>query len=147
MLLGILYDQLNDYEKAKAEYEHALKIDPNFAPAANNLAWIYSEQGKNIDVALSLAQKAREKLPEDPAIADTLGWIYYKKNTYLKAINLLKESSEKLGENPVVRYHLGMAYYKNGDKDQAKRELKTSLKLNTNYPGAEEAKKVLAELH
>ncbi|MBI5745822.1 MAG: tetratricopeptide repeat protein, partial [Nitrospirae bacterium] len=141
-----IYDSLQDFEKAKIEYEVALKIDPKFAPAANNLAWNYSEHGGNLDVALSLAETAREKLPEDPSIADTLGWIYYKKGAYLRSISLLKEGAEKLESNPLVRYHLGMAYYKNGDKDQAKKELAASLKQNSNYPGADEAKRVLQEL-
>ncbi|HLG30470.1 MAG TPA: tetratricopeptide repeat protein, partial [Candidatus Brocadiales bacterium] len=146
VLIGIIYDQLQEYDKANIEYEGALKIDPKLAPAANNLAWNYSEHGGNIDVALSLAETARERLPEDPSVADTLGWIYYKKNVYLKAIGLLKETAEKLETNPVIRYHLGMAYYKNGNKDQAKKELEASLKLNENYPGAEEARKTLREL-
>ncbi|MEK7306362.1 MAG: tetratricopeptide repeat protein, partial [Nitrospirota bacterium] len=77
---------------------------------------------------------------------DTLGWIYYKKGAYLRSISLLKEGTEKLESNPLVRYHLGMAYYKNGDKDQAKKELAASLKQSSNYPGADEAKKVLQEL-
>jgi tetratricopeptide (TPR) repeat protein len=147
MLLGVIYEQLNDYEKAKSEYEQALKVDPKFGPAANNLAWHYAERGGNIDVALSLAEMAREKLPDDPSTADTLGWIYYKKNVYLKAISLLKESTEKLGNNPIVRYHLGMAYYKNGNKDLAKKELEASLKLSQSYPGSEEAEKTLKELN
>jgi len=146
ILLGIIYEQLNDYEKARIEYEQALKIDPKLAPAANNLAWIYSEHGGNIDVALSLAETAKEKLPEDPHTSDTLGWIYYKKNAYLKAIALLKEAVEKLPDNPIVHYHLGMAYYKNGDKSQSRKELETSLKLSRNYPGSEEANRILKEL-
>ena len=146
MILGVIYEEMQEYGKAKAEYEQALKIDPKFAPAANNLAWLYSEHGGNIDVALSLAEIAREKFPKDPAIADTLGWIYYKKGVYLKAISLLRESAEKLGRKPVVRYHLGMAYYKNGERKQAKMELEASLKLDPGYRGAEEAKKILQEL-
>jgi hypothetical protein len=58
-----------------------------------------------------LAQTAKEELPNAPAVSDTLGWIFYKKNVYLKAIGLLTESAEKLPDNPVVHYHLGMAYY------------------------------------
>ena len=48
--------------------------------------------------------------------------------------------------NPVIRYHLGMAYYKKGDKNLQKEELTASLKLSKEFPGAEEAKKIVAEL-
>ena len=146
MLIGILYDSQKNHDKAKEYYEKSLKIDPKFAPAANNLAWIFAEHGGNIDIALDLAQRAKEKLPEDPGVSDTLGWIYYKKGAYLKAISLLKDSSEKLQENPTIHYHLGMAYYKNGNKELAKWELNTALKLNPKLEEAEEAKRTISSL-
>jgi tetratricopeptide (TPR) repeat protein len=145
MLLGLIYQQQNRNDKAKAQYEQVLALNPKFAPAANNLAWMLMEQGGNIDVALSLAQTAREQNSEDPHIADTLGWIYYQKNVYLKATSLLKEAAEKMPSDPVVQYHYGMAQHKNGNPDAAKKILAASLKLNPNYPGADEARKVLSQ--
>ena len=142
----MIHEQRKEYDKAKGRYEESLKIDPKFAPAANNLAWILSEQGGNIDVALNYAQVAREQRPEDPNIADTLGWIYYKKNAYLKAATLLKDAAEKLPDNPIVQYHYGLAQQKNGDAAGAKKSLQTSLKLSQDFPGANEARKVLKEL-
>ena len=146
MLRGVIYDTQQKYNEAQTEYEKALRIDPKFAPAANNLAWIYAEQGGNIDQALSLAQIAKERYPDNPAVSDTLGWIYYKKNIFLKAISLLKESAEKLPKNPLVRYHLGMAYAKDGRKHLAEKELKASLELDKGFLGAEVAEKTLVEL-
>jgi tetratricopeptide (TPR) repeat protein len=75
-----------------------------------------------------------------------LGWVYYKKNIFTRAITYLKEASEKLPDSPVVRYHLGMAYFKNGDRENAKKELKKALELSPGFPGAEEAKDTLAKL-
>ena len=146
MLLGIIHDSQKEYEKAQGHYQESLKINPRFAPAANNLAWILVEQGGNLDTALSYAQIAREQKPDDPHIADTLGWIYYKKNAYLLAVNLLKEAVEKLPKEPTVQYHYGMAQYKNGDATGAKKTLQASLKLSQNYLGSEEARKTLAGL-
>jgi tetratricopeptide (TPR) repeat protein len=145
-LLGTIHEGLKEYDKAKARYEQALKINPKFGPAANNLAWLYTERGGNIDTALGLAQIAREQLPQDPNVADTLGWVYYKKNAYLRAISLLKEAAEKAPTNPIIQYHLGMAFNKNGDKASAKKALEVSLKLSGNFPGSENAKKALQEL-
>jgi len=120
ILLGIIHERRKEYRKAQAQYEQALKLNPKFAPAANNLAWLMAEQGADLDVALSYAQTAREQKPDDPNIADTLGWIYYKKNAYLLAVNLLKEAAEKLPNEPVVQFHYGMAQYKNGTSAGAK---------------------------
>ena len=85
-------------------------------------------------------------MPNDPSVADTLGWIYYKKNAYLLAAELLKEASEKLPENPVVQYHYGLALHKNGNSSLAKKTLESALKLNQNFQGADEARKVIKEL-
>lgn len=97
-------------------------------------------------MALSHAQTAREQRPEDPNIADTLGWIYYKKNASLLAVSLLKEAADKLPNEPLVHYHLGMAQAKNGEVAAAKDALQTALKLNQHFTGAEDAKKTLSGL-
>ena len=146
MQLGVIYEQQGKTDKATEYYKKTLDINPKFAPAANNLAWLYAEHGGNLDVALSLAETAKEQQPEDPGISDTLGWIYYKKQAYLKAITLFKESLQKDQNNPVIHYHLGMAYYGKGDKKLAREELSASLKINDKYPGSEDATKVLSEL-
>lgn len=145
-LLGMIHERRQEYDKAKVHYQEALKLDPKFAPAANNLAWIYAERGGDVDAALSLARSAREQLPQDPSVADTLGWLYYKKNAYLRAIGFLKEAAEKMPDNPVVHYHLGMAYFKNGDTVSARKTLQQSLKLNKSFQGSEEAQQTLKTL-
>lgn len=144
MIIGLLNEKKGDYQGAIASYKKALEIEPKFAPAANNLAWIYSEKDGNLDVALTLAETAKELLPNEAAVSDTLGWIYYKKQAYLKAVTLLKESAGKLPNDPSVKYHLGMAYFAKGDKALAKQELTAALAIKADFPGAEEARKTLA---
>ena len=146
MVLGIIHEHKKEYAKAKARYEKILALNSKFAPAANNLAWLMVEQGGNLDVAFNYAQTAREQKPNDPAIADTMGWLYYKKNAYLLSISLLKEAVEKLPTNPHVHFHLGMAQYKNGDKNGAKKSLQTALTFDRSFPGSDEARKILSEL-
>jgi tetratricopeptide (TPR) repeat protein len=146
MILGMIHERKKEVDKAKAKYEEVLKLNPKFGPAANNLAYILGEEGTNLDQALSYAQTAREQQPNDPSVADTLGWIYYKKNAYLKASSLLKEAVEKSPNNPIIHYHYGLTQQKNGDLAGAKKSLQASLKLSETFPGAEEAKKILKEL-
>ena len=142
----MIYDAQQKYDNAKEYYRKGLKINPNFAPAANNLAYLYAEKGGNVDEALNLAQSAKEQFPDDPNISDTLGWVYYKKNVFSRAIVYLKEANEKVQNNAMMRYHLGMAYYKNGEKENARRELRKALGLDPKFGGAEEAKEVLSKL-
>ena len=60
MIAVILQAQRNDAEAEKA-YEKVLKMDPGAGLAANNLAWIYADAGRNLDAALELAQMAKRK--------------------------------------------------------------------------------------
>jgi putative PEP-CTERM system TPR-repeat lipoprotein len=147
MMLGILHDKKNQPQKANEYYQKTLDLNKSFYPAANNLAWNLAHHGGNLDLALGLAQKAREANPNDPNVADTLGWIQLKKGSYLSAVSLLKESNEKFKEkNPAVLYHLGMAYLRNGNKSLAAESLSRALALEVSFRGEEEAKKALEDL-
>jgi tetratricopeptide (TPR) repeat protein len=141
-----MYQQTGHIKEAESYYRKALDMRQDFAPAANNLAWVLAEHGGNIDEALGFAQAAKERMPEDPSIMDTLGWIYYKKGLYRSAIVELEQSHEKLQTNPIIAYHLGMAYLKNNQRQEAKKALETALKISEQFPGSEEARKVLEEL-
>jgi tetratricopeptide (TPR) repeat protein len=148
MLLAVIHDLKKDHTKANENYKKILDINKNFAPAANNLAWNYAEHGgASLDIALGLAQRARELSPDNPHIADTLGWIYYKKGMYPSAISLLRESSEKFhNKEPAVLYHLGMAYYRGGEKALAQETLAKALETKRRFPEAGLAKKALEEI-
>ena len=114
--------------------------------AANNLAYIYAEEGGNLDVALQLAQAAKQKLPEVPEITDTVGWIYYKKELPGMAIPLFEQAVAKDPNSAIYRYHLGLAHLKNGDKPKARAALELVVKNSPQAPEAEEARKALASM-
>ena len=148
MLKSIAQQMKGDGASAREGYEKLLKISPRFAPAANNLAWMLAEEGpgKDLSRAALLAQSARDAAPQDPQIADTLGWVFYKQGAYPRAESLLREASEKLPTNAEVVYHLGMAQAKMGKSDDARVSLSKSLELDANHPGAAEAKATLGSL-
>jgi len=146
MLLAVLYGIQEQPEKANGYYRKALQIDPDFAPAMNNLAWNYAEHGGDLDRAVRLAEKARALMPTHPDMADTLGWVYYKKGWYGKAIRPLRDSVEAQPNNPLAHYHLGMAYYKSGNTTLAQAALQHALRLSQDFPGAQEARHILTQL-
>jgi tetratricopeptide (TPR) repeat protein len=146
LLLALIYEQKNDYQKAQELYSQILEQNPRFAPAANNLAFLLLRRGDNIDIALSYAQIAREELPNDPYVADTIGWIYYHKNAFKRATTILKEASDKLPGHPMVQYHFGMALLKSGDKANARKKLEGSLALDKQFSDAEKVRAALASI-
>jgi tetratricopeptide (TPR) repeat protein len=147
MMSGMLYDMQKQPQKANEYYQKVLDLNKNFGPAANNLAYNYAQHGGNLDVALNLAQRAREANPNDAGIADTLGWVQFKKGNYPSAISLLKESNENFkSQNATVLYHLAMAHDKNGEEKLAKEAVQKALALGQSFPEAAEAKKLYESL-
>jgi tetratricopeptide (TPR) repeat protein len=144
--LGQIYEQRNDPAQAKAAYQKALAVNQDDVIAKNNLAWLLAEQGGNIDVALRLAQEAKQVVPDDPSISDTLGWIYVKKQSFGNAIQHLKVSVEKNPKKAIYHYHLGVALFRNGQKAEAKQSLETALRIQPDFAGSAEAKHLLVEL-
>ena len=147
MMMATLYEYKNQRDKANDYYRKILDIDKKFSPAANNLAWNYAEHGGNLDVALGLAQRAREANPGDPDVADTLGWIYYKKGVYESSLRLLNEANEKLRDSsPTLLYHLGMTYRMIGNNASAREVLSKALAAGKSFPESAEAQRVFDEL-
>ena len=157
-LIGMLEDARKNYDDAADNYRKALLQDQNSAIAANNLAWLYAEQGKgNLDEAVRLAQSVVQRNPTIAGFADTLGWVYYKKGLFAaateqlrKAVSLDEAAARKSNTSPsaTYHYHLGSALASKGDKAAAKHEIEQALRLGEKAPFAEadEARKSLSTL-
>lgn len=145
-LLGSLQESQKDFKAAREAYEAALRVNPKLAAALNNLAYIYSDHLVDLDKALDTAQRAREALPAQPEVADTLGWIHFKRGQYPQALALLTESAERLPDNADVRFHLGLAAYMSGLEADARRHLEQALKLAPNLAGGADARRALEVL-
>lgn len=145
MTLGEIYDKQKDPQKAREAYEKILAKNPEFVPALNNLAYLCADKLNDLDKAYELAGKAR-KLQPDPAIADTFGWVLYKKGDYEQALGLFQESAGKLPQNSEVQFHLGMASYMMGQTEAARTAFQESLQGGTDFAGKEEAERRLALL-
>ena len=135
VLLGNVYERLNNYAKSKDQYELALKYDPNLTVAKNNLAIIlvnHFPTEENLEAALKLT--ADFDASQRPTYLDTLGWVHYHLGNYPQAISYIQSAIE-LQTNPEFQYHLGAAYLKNGQPIQAKEALQsaTENQLETNW--------------
>ena len=158
VLIGMLEDARKNYDAAVENYRKALEQDQNSAIAANNLAWLYAEQGKgNLDEGVRLAQGAVQRNPGVAGFADTLGWVYYKKGLYANAVDQLQKAvsldeavARKSNTVPsaTYHYHLGLALGAKSDKAGARREFEQALRLGEKIPFAEadEARRSLSTL-
>jgi len=142
-LLGTLEESRGDTAKAETYYRKALQIKPDQPLAANNLAYAMLENNENLDVALTLAQTARQALPNSPSTADTLAWAYYKKGAYAFARDLLEDALKTNVNDATMQYHLGMVYRKMENKNNAVLHLRKAIVLAPESSSAKDAKVAL----
>ncbi|HEU6449244.1 MAG TPA: tetratricopeptide repeat protein [Verrucomicrobiae bacterium] len=146
MLTARIQTAKNNFEGAAANYEKVLAMEPQFSPALNNLAVLYCNQLGQLDKALDLAQRARQLLPFNPSVADTLGWVLCKKGNYSGAVSLLQEAATKAPGNPEFQYHLGKAFYLMGKEAPARAALELASQMTTAFPERDDCRQCLAIL-
>jgi len=146
MQLAQIQIQQNNFAAARDAYENLLSVAPNFPLALNNLAELYSERLGEPDKAYDLAKKANEAAPNEPHLADTLGWILFKKGDYGNALRLLQESAAKLPNSAEIQFHAGMAHYMMGEEGPARLALQKAVDATADFPEKDEARQRLALL-
>jgi len=140
-----LYLNKGDLETARKYYAQALEADPNFAIANANMAWVDAQQGKDLDVALDMAQKAKSMMPELSSVTDTLAWVVYKRGNYADAMPLLQECVQTSPDSAEFCYHLGMTLLATGQKAKGKQELEGALRMKLDSAEIQQAQRALAQ--
>jgi predicted Zn-dependent protease len=127
VLLGDIYRQSKNFPDAELEYRRALALRPGDTGAQFGLSLALLAVGQN-DEALSLAQGALEKNPDDPELNAVIGEILCARGDYSGAEPFLKKSLNTKAEF-VSRVHalLGKVYAQTDRTPQAITELKLAL--------------------
>ncbi|MBI4892639.1 MAG: tetratricopeptide repeat protein [Acidobacteria bacterium] len=144
--LAMTMDNLGMQSQSLPLYETVVKSQPDNLIALNNLAFMYADANKDLEQALTYAQRARKNAPTNEDIADTLAWIYIKKNMNDNALPILNEITGKQPRNPTYHYHLGVALFQKGNKSAAKQSLQTALSLNPSKADEVKIRELLAKL-
>ena len=150
ILLGRLYVVEGMNDKAMETYEKVLAKDPNAALAKNDLAFLLASSGRDLDRATRLAEEAQRALPDHPAVADTVGFVYLQANRQDAALQQFRYALELARnqsgpESPIVHYHLGLSLMAGGRKQEAADAFQHALDLNPTFPGSADARRLLEE--
>lgn len=96
------------------DLEAALELEPNFAVAANFLAYLYASENDKLLTALRLIDDALETDPTNGHFIDTLAWIHYRRGEFAEAryhaqfaVRLLEDDESGDGAEPETLDHLG----------------------------------------
>jgi Flp pilus assembly protein TadD len=107
-------------------------INPKDADALNHLGYTYAEQGIRLEEAEDFIKRALAIKPDNGYITDSLGWVYYQKKEYPRAIELLEKAYHLVPDDPLITEHLGDGYLKANKKEEALRMYQRALELKPN---------------
>jgi uncharacterized protein HemY len=108
-----------------------IESKPEDPQAYNALGYSLAERNLRLAEAKELIQKAVKLAPEDPFIADSLGWVEFKLGNLVEAQRVL-EAAYKTKPDAEIAAHLGEVLWKQGLKDRATAMWKEGLKINKN---------------
>jgi predicted Zn-dependent protease len=120
--------QAADFPSAIKHYQTALKIEPDFYPALNNLGAIFMRQ-KDLAQAEAAFLKSIQANPEDGEAYINLGHLSYEQGKFPDAIAHLGEGLKRSPQSSVGHFFLGSAYLKLGDLAMAEDNLKAACNL------------------
>ncbi|MBN2657781.1 MAG: hypothetical protein JXR86_12030 [Spirochaetales bacterium] len=94
---GVVYAKYGKYDKAEEQFNRALRMEPDFAPAMINMGNILFLQ-KEMDAALSMYNRADALKPETPTIIAAIAKTRYEMEQYDAVKNLYQDLENKAPE-------------------------------------------------
>lgn len=143
---ALLLQAMGKQKEAAAAYSKVLGIDPENPLALNNLAFMNAENGTNLDQAMTFAERAKKKVPNNADVSDTLGYVYYQKNLNAQALQIFRQLVQQAPQNPIFHFHLAMALEKQGDKQAAKDEAQKALNASSQPDQKNKIRSFLSQL-
>ena len=111
--------QLNQLPEAEEWVEQVLDEFPEDIGANNDLGYLWADQGKHLEVAHQMIEKAVAGEPENKAYRDSLGWVLYRLGRYQEATAELKKALGEKDPDGTVLDHYADALVKAGEVPQA----------------------------
>ncbi len=128
--LSAIYVELGDLPKGEKILEDYLAENPDDPGVNNDLGYLYADQGKNLEKARSMIEKAIAAEPENPAYLDSMGWVLFKLKEFEKARDWLQKAVDlKSGNDSTIWDHLGDCHRELNATDKAREAYTTALKL------------------
>ncbi|MBI1311234.1 tetratricopeptide repeat protein [bacterium] len=126
--LSAIYVELGEMQKGEQILEEYLAENPDDPGVNNDLGYLYADQGKNLEKARAMIEKAVAAEPENAAYLDSLGWVLFKLKEFEKARDWLKKATAlKTGGDSTIWDHLGDCHKELNATDEAREAWTTAL--------------------
>jgi tetratricopeptide (TPR) repeat protein len=140
---GLTYADAGQIDLAVQDFQHLLKIKPGDVDASNALGYTLADANRDLPEAERLIMVARTAKPDDPAIADSWGWLQYRMGNLDQAVQTLR-GAWLARKDADVGVHLGEVLWKQGHTQDAQRVFDEVRKLD---PHSSSLQATLKRLH
>ncbi|MGN6817280.1 MAG: tetratricopeptide repeat protein [Sphingomonas sp.] len=118
--IGSAYDKAGRWPLAQAALERAVALGPNQAVVLNYFGYSLVEHGGDVARAVTMLEKANSLAPGQPAIADSLGWAYFRSGDTGRALPLIESAGVAAPADAEIAEHLGDVYWAVGRRYEAR---------------------------
>ena len=108
---AISFFNLDQWPEAEADFRAALVLRPDQPQVLNYLGYSLVERGEKLDEALGMIETAVAAEPDNGAIVDSLGWVYFQLGRYEDAVKPMERAASLEAVDPIVNDHLGDVYW------------------------------------
>lgn len=115
-----VYEEQGLVSEALRELTQVVKSRPNDPAAWNALGFTLADHAKSLSRARKLIERAHAAAPKNPAILDSLGWVYFRQGRPADALPFLKAAYADDHDGDIAA-HLGEVLWQLGQQDEAQR--------------------------
>ncbi len=133
--LGIVLNELGEYQKAMSSYEKAIQIQPNYAAAHYNLGLAFYALGKH-QKAMSSYERAIQIQPNYVDAHYNLGNTLKELGEHQKAMSSYEKAIQINPNHVDAHNNLGLAFYALGEHQKAMSSYEKAIQIQPNYAGA-----------
>ena len=118
--LGMSYSLAGNNDKAVEMGQSALTKKPDDPELLNFVGYTWVDMNTNLKQAEDYIRLALSKDPDNGAIIDSLGWVFFRKGQYQEALKYLLQAQTQISDDSEMLKHLGQVELKLGDKKKAR---------------------------
>lgn len=116
---ALVAEKLRRFDEMERLLRSVIELKPDQQHAYNALGYSLADRGLRLTEARELVSKALALAPDDPFIADSMGWVEFRSGNRAAALKLLRDAYERRPDVEIAA-HLGEVLWVDGQHDAAR---------------------------
>ena len=134
--LGYLQEQMGKRAEALETMETIVAQDPDHAEALNFIGYTLAEQGRDLERALVLVERALQLKPGSGHIIDSLAWVHFRLGNLDLAWRHIQSAVKITADDPTIWEHYGDIAAALDNTEEAREGYRNALRFDPKDPDA-----------